>query len=44
MSRSMKAIRDVAVALTLTLGGATSMSHSSAAQVQTTAPTTTDSS
>ncbi len=41
MTRSMKAIRNVAVALTLTLVGTTSMSHSSAAQVQTTSPTTT---
>jgi len=37
----MKAIRNVAFALTLTLVGATSMSHSSAAQAQTTSPTTT---
>lgn len=41
MSRSMKAIRNAAVALTLTAVGATSMSHSSVAQAQTTAPTTT---
>ena len=41
MSRSMKAIRNVAVALTLTLVGATSMSHSSTAQAQTISPTTT---
>src|SRR5262245_21254235 len=41
MSRSMKAIRNVAVAFTLTLVGATSMSHSSAAQEQTISPTTT---
>src|SRR5262245_41848103 len=41
MSRSMKAIRNVAVALTLTLVGATSMSHLPAAQAQTTSPTTT---
>jgi len=41
MPRSMKAIRNVAFALTLTLVGATSMSHSSAAQAQTTSPTTT---
>jgi hypothetical protein len=37
----MKAIRNVAVALTLTLVGTTSMSHTSAAQAQTASPSTT---
>jgi hypothetical protein len=41
MARSMKAVRNVTVALTLTLVGATFMSHSSAAQAQTISPTTT---
>jgi hypothetical protein len=37
----MKAIRNVILALTLTLIGATSMTHPSAAQAQATSPTTT---
>jgi hypothetical protein len=37
----MKAIRNVVLALTLTLIGATSMAHPSAAQAQATSPTTT---
>src|SRR5438876_8762484 len=37
----MKAIRNVILVLTLTLMGATSMTHPSAAQAQTTSPTTT---
>ena len=37
----MKAIRNVGLALTLTLIGATSMTHPSAAQAQTNSPTTT---
>ena len=37
----MKAIRNVVLALTLTLIGATSMTHPSVAQAQTTSPTTT---
>ena len=37
----MKAIRNVILALTLTLMGATSMTHPSAAQVQATSPATT---
>ena len=37
----MKAIRNVLLALTLTLIGATSMTHPSAAQAQATSPTTT---
>jgi len=39
--RPMKAIRNVVLALTLTLIGATSMTHPSAAQAQTNSPTTT---
>ncbi len=37
----MKAIRNIVLALTLTLIGATSMAHPSAAQAQATSPTTT---
>ena len=37
----MKAIRNVVLALTLTLTGATSMAHPAAAQAQATSPTTT---
>ena len=37
----MKAVRNVALALTLTLAGATSMTHSSVAQAQAVSPTTT---
>jgi hypothetical protein len=40
-TKSMKAIRNVASALTLILTGATSMSHPSIAQAQATSPTTT---
>ncbi len=40
-TRPMKAIRNVVLALTLTLIGATSMTHPSAAQAQATSPTTT---
>ena len=40
-TRPMKAIRNVASALTLILTGATSMSHPSIAQAQATSPTTT---
>ena len=40
-TRPMKAIRNVAVALTLTVIGATSMAHPSVAQAQATSPTTT---
>ena len=40
-TRSMKAIRNVILVLTLTLMGATSMTHPSAAQAQATSPTTT---
>src|SRR5262245_57387257 len=39
--RPIKAIRNVVLALTLTLAGATSMAHPSVAQAQTTSPTTT---
>jgi hypothetical protein len=38
---TMKALRNVVFALTLTLTGATSMAHSSVAQAQTISPTTT---
>ena len=40
-TRAMKATRNVVLALTLTLIGATSMSHPSIAQAQVTSPTTT---
>ncbi len=40
-NRPMKAFRNVVFALTLTLIGATSMAHPSAAQAQATSPTTT---
>ncbi len=40
-TRPMKAIRNIALALTLTLIGATSMTHPSLAQAQATSPTTT---
>ena len=40
-TRSMKAIRNVILALTLTLIGATSMTHPSATQAQATSPATT---
>jgi hypothetical protein len=40
-TRPMKVIRNVVLALTLTLIGATSMAHPSAAQAQATSPTTT---
>ena len=40
-TRPMKAIRNVVLALTLTLIGATSMAHPSVAQAQATSPTTT---
>jgi hypothetical protein len=40
-NRSMKAFRNVVIALTLTLTGATSMAHPSVAQAQATSPTTT---
>jgi hypothetical protein len=40
-TRSIKAIRNVALALTLTLIGATSMTHPSVAQAQAASPTTT---
>jgi hypothetical protein len=40
-TRTMKALRDVMFALTLTLIGATSMTNSSAAQAQAPSPTTT---
>jgi hypothetical protein len=40
-TRKMKAIRNVILALTLTLIGATSMTHPSAAQAQATSPTIT---
>jgi hypothetical protein len=39
--RTMKALRNIGIALTLTLIGATSMAHSSVAQAQATLPTTT---
>jgi hypothetical protein len=39
-TRPMKAIRNVVLALTLTLTGATSMAHPSAAQAQAVSPTT----
>src|SRR5258708_13156584 len=40
-ARPMKAIRNIALALTLTLIGATSMTHPALAQAQATSPTTT---
>src|SRR5881227_4501802 len=40
-TRPMKAIRNVVLALTLTLAGATSMAHPSVAQAQAPSPTTT---
>ena len=40
-TRTMKALRNVVFALTLTLAGATSMTNSSVAQAQTSSPTTT---
>jgi hypothetical protein len=40
-TRPIKAIRNVVLALTLTLIGATSVTHSSVAQAQATSPTTT---
>ena len=40
-TKPMKAIRKLVLALTLTLIGATSMSHPSVAQAQVTSPTTT---
>ena len=40
-NRTMKALRNVVFALTLTLIGATSMAHPSVAQAQATSPTTT---
>jgi hypothetical protein len=40
-TRQMKAIRNIVLALTLTLIGATSMAHPSVAQTQATSPTTT---
>src|SRR6266705_5556330 len=40
-TRPMKAIRNIALALTLTLIGATSMTHPSLTQAQATSPTTT---
>src|SRR5262249_15690831 len=40
-TRPMKAIRNVVLPLTLTLIGATSMTHPSVAQAQTTSPTAT---
>jgi hypothetical protein len=40
-TRTTKALRNVVIALTLTLTGATSMTNSSVAQAQTSSPTTT---
>jgi hypothetical protein len=40
-TKTMKALRNVVLALTLTLIGATSMTHPSVAQAQATSPTTT---
>ena len=40
-NRTMKILRNVVFALTLTLTGATSMAHPSVAQAQATSPTTT---